>query len=96
MTNAIKTIESFEPKVRKLGSERPKKIPIKMGKRIKQFVIRNKSLGSRKIAPKMVDKFNVKVYSRTVRREKQRLRLGYGAPNKVSDWSEAHQDKKLK
>lgn len=84
MTNAIKTIESFEHKVRKLGSGRPKKIPINMGKRFKQFVLKNKSLGSRKIAPKMVDKFNVKVSSRTVRREKQRLRLKYGAPQKSS------------
>ena len=71
LTNAVKLMETFDSKVRKSGSGRPKKIPINMGKRFKQFVLKNKSLGSRKIAPKMVYKFNVKVSSRTVRREKQ-------------------------
>ena len=63
LTIVVKQIESFEPKVRKLGSGSPKQIPKNMGKSFKQFVLKNKSLGLRKLAPKMVDKFNVKVSS---------------------------------
>ena len=41
LTNAVKQMESFESKVRKSGSGRPKKIPNNMGKSFKQFVLKN-------------------------------------------------------
>jgi hypothetical protein len=90
-----KDIELMETKVRKTGSGRKPKIPYNLRNRYTKFALKNNRLGANKLASRMIDKFNISVSGRTLKRVNRSLMLRTGKPKMVPSRTSLHQKKRL-